>query len=217
MRIRSMVFTRAKVGLVVVVAVLALGIDVEPAFADDPVPVPISPEEIVPLDEGGEFVPEDPVPPVAEPCKGVGCPPAPICDSGYAYGVYSNLSNDMRIFDRWFVTNSTGSTISATFRADTGGIVTATAGITLTAEASALVFAKVSASVNASISRSMTASTGVSAASSVRPYSTLKGDYGIWRERVTMKRYYMYSNCRAGTTQYFSYYAPYRKGWRVYY
>jgi len=205
---------------------MALGLGVESAFADAPTPVPVSPDEVVALDEGGEYVPEDPT---VSPCGGGAlgalnsvaptpdCTSSNLCDVGWRYGIYLNLTNDLRVFDRWFVTNGTGSTVLATFKAETGGTVTATAGITLTAEASALVFAKVSASVNASISRSVTASTGVSVTSSVKPHSTLKGDYGIWREKVRMKRYYVYSNCTHTTIQYFDYIAPYRKGWRLYY
>ncbi|MCW2804022.1 MAG: hypothetical protein JWN06_2239 [Propionibacteriaceae bacterium] len=141
----------------------------------------------------------------------------PACDQGWAYAVHRNEPNRMKVFDRYAVVNGTGRTIHGSFRADSGGSVAATAGISLTAEASAAVFAKVSGTVNASITKTMTAATGVTATSSVKPHSTLKGDYGIYRERVTMKRYYMYSNCQTSAPTYFSYSAPYRKAWKLYY
>ncbi|MFU8852154.1 hypothetical protein ACNAW0_14400, partial [Micromonospora sp. SL1-18] len=147
----------------------------------------------------------------------VECTDSTYCDPHWIYGVYSNKPNDIKIFDRWQVRNSTGKTISATFKADTGGTVTHHASITLSAEASAAVFGKVSASVNAGVQTSMTASTGVSATSNVNPYSTLYGDYGVWREQVRMKKYYMYSNCNTSAIEYFDYYAPYRKGWNIHY
>jgi hypothetical protein len=208
MRTMTRILPRARrFGLVAAASVVALGIGVPPAFADEPTPVPVSPDETVLLDEGDEYVPEDTLPVHGD---------AEYCPPGYVYGVYRNTANDMRVFDRWFVANSTGSTISATFRADTGGSFTHTTSIGLEGEISS-VFAKVKASVNASVAKTMTASTGVSVTSSVKPHSTLKGDYGIWRENVKMKRNYMYSNCHYGATQYFSYSAPYRKGWRLYY
>jgi hypothetical protein len=196
-----------RLGLVAVASVVALGIGMQPALADEPIHLPVAPDETVVLDEGREYVPEDTL-----PVHGTG----QYCDPHNIYGIYSNTANDMKVFDRLGATNSTGSTISATFRADTGGTTTQSASITLEAEVGA-VFSKVKASVNGSIATTMTASTGVSVTSSVKPHSTLKGDYGIWRENVKMKRNYMYSNCQYGPTQYFSYSAPYRKGWRVYY
>lgn len=141
---------------------------------------------------------------------------APYCDPYTSYAVTSNTANDMAVYDRYSVINSTGSTINGSFRADNGGTVTAKASISLSAEASAAVFAKVSATVNTEISKSMTASTGVTASSPVKPHSTLKGDYGILQERVNMKRVVTYSNCGQSTT-YFSYLAPYRKFWKLYY
>jgi hypothetical protein len=139
------------------------------------------------------------------------------CDPTWVYSVSSNTPNDMRVFDRHAVVNGTGSTITGSFTAESSGTVSATASVSLTAEASAAVFAKVSATVNASVTKSMTATIGVTATSSVNPYSTLNGDYGIYRENVTMKRYYLYSNCSAGAASYFSYSAPYRKAWKLYY
>jgi hypothetical protein len=141
---------------------------------------------------------------------------APYCDPYTAYVVTSNTTNDMVVYDRYSVVNGTGSTITGEFRADNGGTVTASASISLSAEASAAVFAKVSATVNSEISKSMTASTGVTATSPVKPHSTLKGDYGIMRERVAMKRVITYTNCSQSTTS-FSYLAPYRKFWKLYY
>ena len=142
---------------------------------------------------------------------------ASICTPETVYSVYSNTPNDMVVYDRAGVWNGTAAYTTGTFTADTGGTVSATAGISLSAEASAAVFAKVSATVNASVTRTMTASIGFSAASPVKPYSTLKGDYGIQRENVTMKRYYIQSNCATTTPTYFSYYAPYRRLWHLYY
>ena len=139
------------------------------------------------------------------------------CEPMTAYAVHSNGANDMAVFDRYAAVNGTGSTITAAFRADSGGTVAATAGIALSAEAKLAVFAKVSATVNASVTKTMTASTGITVTSPVKPYSTLKGDYGIYRERVTMKRYQIYSNCQQSTPTYFGYYAPYRKAWKLYY
>lgn len=141
---------------------------------------------------------------------------APYCDPYTAYVVTSNTTNTMKVYDRYSVINGTGSTITGEFRADQGGTLTASASISLSAEASAAVFAKVSATVNAGISKSMTASTGVTATSPVKPHSTLKGDYGIMKENVNMKRVVTYSNCGQSTT-YFSYVAPYRKFWKLYY
>ncbi|MFU8849566.1 hypothetical protein ACNAW0_01025, partial [Micromonospora sp. SL1-18] len=37
-----------------------LGFGAAPAFADDPVQLPVGEEEVVDIDEGGEFIPEDP-------------------------------------------------------------------------------------------------------------------------------------------------------------
>ena len=139
------------------------------------------------------------------------------CDPRWVYSVYSNTANDMRVFDRHAVVNGTGSTITGSFTAESSGTVSTSASISLTAEANLAVLAKVSATVNASVTTSMTATIGVTATSSVNPYSTLNGDYGIYRENVTMKRYYLYSNCNAGTASYFSYSAPYRKAWKLYY
>ena len=123
----------------------------------------------------------------------------------------------MKVHDRAFVTNGTSRTINGTFRSDSSGTVTYAASISVTAEAKAAIFAKVSGTVNAGISKSMTSSIGVTASSSVKPYSTLKGDYGVYKENVEMRRYYVYSNCNTGSSTYFNFYAPYRKGWRLYY
>jgi hypothetical protein len=192
-----------------VVAAVFLTVAAVPTSAAEeltPVPLPVPAEE-VPVDEGARPV-------VSEPDLS---PAADLCDPGYSYRVWSNPSNDMRVFDRLGVTNNTNATISATFRADTGGTVSHSASISLTAEAKAAIFAKVGVTVNAGIERSMTASTGVSTTSSVKPHSTLKGDYGVWREKVLMRRVYVYRNCTTGSPTYFYYYAPYRKGWRLYY
>lgn len=184
-----------------------------PAYATDgepyPEPVPSSP---VPLDEGATgLMPEDPDP-ILEPGTG----PAPNCTPSTRYSLYSNIANDMKVFDRWAVGNGTSRTISATFRADTGGSVAVSASISLSASVSAGLFAKVEGTVNAGVDKTMTASTGVSTTSSVKPHSTLKGDYGIWREAVKGKRVYKNGNCQ-NSTSYFNFYAPYRKGWRVFY
>jgi len=157
-----------------IVAALMLTVATVPASAaEELTPEPQAvPTGEVPVAEGaGPVVPASEMSPAGD-----------LCDAGYSYRVYSNPTNDMRVFDRWGVTNNTNATISATFRADTGGTVSASAGISLSAEAKAAVFAKVSATVNAGIEVSMTASTGVSATSSVKPHSTLKGDYGVARE-----------------------------------
>jgi hypothetical protein len=124
----------------------------------------------------------------------------------------------MYVIDRTSVTNGTGSTkVGARFSADHAGTFSATASISLTAEASAAVFAKVSATVNGSITHSMTTTIGTSTTADVKPYSTLKADYGIIRENVNMKKYYIYSNCGTSSPTYFSYAAPYRKNWKLYY
>ncbi|MGA8994720.1 MAG: hypothetical protein WB441_10495 [Nocardioidaceae bacterium] len=140
------------------------------------------------------------------------------CDPGWTYAVTSNTTNTMHVVDRTSVTNSTGSTkVNATFKADQAGTFSATASISLTAEASAAVSAKVSATVNSAITHSMTTTIGTSTTADVKPYSTLKADYGIVRENVSMKKYYMYSNCQTSSPTYFTYAAPYRKNWKLYY
>lgn len=183
----------------------------DPASADLVAPdlvygdLPVPAKEVL-IEDLESIVPQEP------PTPG----PTGFCQSKWNYSIYRNTSNDMRVIQRRFITNNTGSTATGTFTASESGTVTMGASVTLTTEVKALIFGKVQASVNASVERSMTANVGVSVSVSIKPHTTVYGDYGIWRENVQIKKYYTNTACAESQISYFTYYAPYRVGWRVY-
>jgi hypothetical protein len=139
------------------------------------------------------------------------------CSTGWVAGVYSDTADSDRLVQRLFVTNNTGSTIEATFTSSTSATTTYTLDVSVTVEAKAAIFAKIQGSLNAGVQKSMTAGTGVSTKSSVKPYSTLYGDWVTRKENARMWTAYQYSNCNLGTKTYTNAYAPWINGWNVHY
>jgi hypothetical protein len=143
-------------------------------------------------------------------------PQARYCSPGNRVSL-SNTKNTLDVKYRTSVTNGTGSTQRFKFTSKKSGTTTYGLSITLSAELKAGIFAKIGAEINPSVEKSMTAETGEEVAGTVKPHSTLKGDFGNWRENVSGWSAYMYSNCTYGTKKYFKAWAPYRTNWRVYY
>ncbi|WP_435599988.1 hypothetical protein [Streptomyces sp. C10-9-1] len=144
-------------------------------------------------------------------------PQALYCTPGNRVVISKNTANTIDVKYRTSVTNSTGSKQNYKFTSKKGGTTTFGLSITVSAELKAGIFAKIGAEVNGSVSRSLTAEIGEEVSGTVKPRSTLKGDFGNWRENVSGWTAYMYSNCSYGTKKYFNAWAPYRTNWRVYY
>jgi len=149
---------------------------------------------------------------------GVITPDAPVCDAGWVYHVTSNTANNMVVYQRYAVINQTGATATGSFTSATSGTLTVGASISLSAEMKAAIFGGIKTQVSTAISTTTTAETGVTATAPVKPYSTLHGDWGIWKENTTGDIYYMYSNCAiVNRSNGITGYAPKYAAWRLYY
>lgn len=144
-------------------------------------------------------------------------PMAEYCSPGTRAVISSNTANTLDVKYRTSVTNGTGSTQNFKFTSKSGGATTYGLSITVSTELKAGIFGKISAEVNPSVEKSMTAEIGEEVSGTVNAYSTLKGDFGNWKENVSGWTAYQYSNCSYGTKTYYNAWAPYRTNWKVYY
>ncbi|MFD9032592.1 hypothetical protein ACFVZW_15785 [Streptomyces sp. NPDC059567] len=144
-------------------------------------------------------------------------PQAEYCQPGKRAAIPTNTANTLDVKYRTSVTNGTGSTQNFKFTSKKSGTTTYGLSITVSAEMKAWIFAKIAAEVNGSVEKSKTAEIGEEVSGTVKPHSTLKGDFGNWRENVSGWTAHQYSNCSYGTKTYFNAWAPYRTNWRVYY
>ncbi|MEU8619770.1 hypothetical protein [Streptomyces sp. NPDC048623] len=144
-------------------------------------------------------------------------PQAEYCDPGMRAVISSNTPNTHDVKYRTSVTNGTGSTQNYKFSSKKSGTTTYGLSLSVSASLKAGIFASIEATINGSVEKSMTAEIGEEVSGTVKPHSTLKGDFGNWRENVSGWTAQQYSNCKYGTKTYFNAWAPYRTNWRVYY
>ncbi|RKE05659.1 hypothetical protein [Catellatospora citrea] len=142
-------------------------------------------------------------------------PRAVYCEPGeYVY----SMTNTTNTFDTKYATsviNTTNSAKSFKFTATTTGTTTYTVSISVSAELKAGIFAKIAATINGGVSQANTTSYGAEVSGTVDPHTTLYGDYGNWKENVTWKSHYTYSNCSTANEKAGSAYAPYREAWKL--
>ncbi|MEU4620994.1 hypothetical protein AB0G04_13575 [Actinoplanes sp. NPDC023801] len=113
--------------------------------------------------------------------------------------------------------NNSNKDVKYTVRADESGTTTYGLSITVEEELSAGIFAKIKGSINGNVSKSMTTAYGSTVEVNVDPHKTLRVQYGIWRENVAWKSYYMRTNCSTTKNQSGTAWAPYEKRWKIFY
>ncbi|MGC4836443.1 hypothetical protein ACLQ3D_18285 [Micromonospora vinacea] len=171
---------------------------VTPAASEDLVPIPA------------------PIPPKGEQGPEFGTQ-AEYCTPGtYLYSM-TNTTNTFDAKFRTSVINNTSSAKSFKFTATKTGTTTFTVSVSVSAELKAAIFAKMETTINAGVEQSNTTSYGVEVSGTVNANSTLYGDYGNWKENVSWKSHYVYSNCNTASENSGSAYAPYREAWKLYY
>lgn len=164
-------------------------------------------------------------PPVGTPGTGVSTGPrsggvkplAVICDAGYTYTVTNSIKNTYDVKFNTSVENNSRKDVKYTVKADESGTTTFGLSISVEEELKAGIFASIKGSVNGSVQKSMTTAYGSSVEVSVEPASTLHVQYGIWRENVAWKSYYMRANCSTTKNQSGTAWAPYEKRWKIFY
>ncbi|MFI8422277.1 hypothetical protein [Streptomyces sp. NPDC085479] len=144
-------------------------------------------------------------------------PQAEHCQPGTRAVISSNTANTLDVKYRTSVTNDNDVTQNFKFISKKSGTTTYGLSITVSTELKAGIFGKIAAEINGTVEKSKTAETGEEVWGTVKPHSTIKGDYGNWKENVSGWTAYQYSNCSYGSKTYFNAWAPYRTNWRIYY
>ncbi|WP_430781099.1 hypothetical protein [Actinoplanes sp. G11-F43] len=115
------------------------------------------------------------------------------------------------------VENNTSKAVKYTVKADQSGTTTYGVSVGVEAELKAGIFTNIKGSINGSVQKSMTTSYGSQVETEVEPRKTLTVQYGIWRENVAWKSYYMRKNCSITKEQHGTAWAPYQIRWRLFY
>lgn len=130
---------------------------------------------------------------------------------------YSNISNQGEVHYRlgpgYQNYNGTPSNATMTLTSTVGGTVTWSASTSLSVKGSVLV-AEAEATIGTSLSTSLTAAVTNSIMAIARPYTTVYGDYGIFRRKVYGKYGILYPSCNSQSAWVTSY-LPARVGWNV--
>lgn len=130
---------------------------------------------------------------------------------------YSNLSNQGEVHYRlgpgYQNYNGTPNNANITLTSTVGGTVSWAASTSLSVKGSVLV-AEAEAAFGLNLSTSLTAAVTNRIAVTARPYTTVYGDYGVWRRKAYGKYAILYPSCNSQSAWVTSY-LPGRVGWNV--
>ncbi len=195
--------------------VVADGAAVEPGTVTE---APSSGAEVAPgVDAGGALDEDMPIPGETDG-PDLGDPIGPTsedCPTGRFVRITKNLKNTMSVKYSTYATNDTGRSMDYKFTSKRSGTTTLGASLTLSSELKVLWLGKVKADVQTSATKSWTSELGVEIGGKVKPHSTVRGEYGIKKEKVYGYSGTRYTNCSVGHKQYVTFWAPYREGWTV--
>lgn len=90
-------------------------------------------------------------------------------------------------------------------------------GVALAGGASAAGFIELDEEIAWDLKREIGTRQGVIYHAKVRPWSTKKGRYGVWKDGGLVKTWYQYSNCNKASEVTTVGRAPYERGWEVWY
>ncbi|MFP3991413.1 hypothetical protein U9R90_28890 [Streptomyces sp. E11-3] len=137
------------------------------------------------------------------------------CRPGWEFTITKNKKNTMSVKYHTAVKNTKSYPINFKFTSKKSGTTQIGASLTVSGELKAGIFAAIKTEINASVSKSWTSELGIEASGKVKARSTVKGDYGIFKENVYGYKYYRGSACQKSSKKYMKAWAPYREGWVI--
>ncbi|MEV6756780.1 hypothetical protein [Streptomyces sp. NPDC051214] len=137
------------------------------------------------------------------------------CPTGPFVHVTQNLKNTTSVKYSTYAKNNSGSSIGYKFTSKRSGTTTWGASISVTGEIKLKWLGKIETTLQGSVEKSWTSELGVETSGKVKPHKTVRGDYGIKKEKVYGYSATRYTNCSAGNKKYMEFWAPYREGWTI--
>ncbi|MFE7455851.1 hypothetical protein [Streptomyces sp. NPDC057554] len=137
------------------------------------------------------------------------------CTPGWFFKITKNTKNTMSVKDRAFVENKKNYAIDYKFSSRKSGTTELGASVTISADIGVKILGSIKAEIQASAKKSWTSEIGIETGGKVKAKSTVKGDFGIYKENIEGYKYHRGSACQKSNKQNMKAWAPYRNGWVI--